>query len=282
MGVSETIYLVGRVGMAMLCLLAAVLAGRALGRPSPDGSSRKHSPRLVLALLLLLMLGGTALSILDAYQTLWGSDRGIMGADWAWFVFDLGVPLLAMRVLRVMRQRDDALQSLADLASRDPLTGLSNRRGFQARAETGILLAASAGTRSCVVVLDIDRFKLINDTHGHPAGDAVLRAVAAAMAGALRQTDVLGRIGGEEFAALLQGADAEVALELAEKLRAAVARAVEHPGGEAQRVTLSAGLAMLRGAVPPALMLEAALAEADAALYRAKQAGRDRVMVAGG
>jgi diguanylate cyclase (GGDEF)-like protein len=127
-------------------------------------------------------------------------------------------------------------------------------------------------------MLDIDHFKAINDGWGHGAGDAVLRDVATAMRGALRPGDVLARVGGEEFALLLLGVDAEGARPLLERLRAAAAM-VPHPGAPERRVTLSGGLAPVEGLGLAAL--ESGLRAADAALYAAKAAGRNRVVVAG-
>jgi len=128
-------------------------------------------------------------------------------------------------------------------------------------------------------MLDIDHFKQVNDTYGHPVGDRVLQAVTLACLDALRQNDSLGRLGGEEFVALLPGTDAEGALLVAERLRRQVAEAatVLDEGGAELRVTVSLGIAMLEPGEASAGDL---LQRADAALYRAKEAGRNRVEMA--
>ena len=165
------------------------------------------------------------------------------------------------------------LEALAALARRDPLTGLANRRALEEALAREVGRAARDGAPLAVVALDVDHFKRVNDAHGHAAGDAVLAAVAARAAEALRAGDLLARIGGEEFAALLPGATLEAAAEVAERVRARIG-AAPVPAGEARlAVTVSAGVA----ALAPAEDGAALLARADARLYAAKRAGRDRV-----
>jgi two-component system, cell cycle response regulator len=163
-------------------------------------------------------------------------------------------------------------ERLEALLFEDPLTKLSNRRFIL----TQLAAAVSAGRRHerplSVAIVDIDHFKSVNDEHGHAAGDRVLAAVANTMRGHLRAEDQLGRLGGEEFLALLPDADAHAAATAAEKLRGAVAAlSVRHDGGELA-VTISAGWAAWEGEPPEEL-----LRRADEALYEAKRAGRDRV-----
>jgi two-component system cell cycle response regulator len=124
--------------------------------------------------------------------------------------------------------------------------------------------------------VDLDHFKAVNDRLGHAAGDAVLAAVAGRLAGALRDGDLLARVGGEEFAALLPGAGLAEVLDVAERLRLRVAEApVVVRGGDALPVTVSIGCAVLVGADGEAIAL---LARADEKLYAAKAAGRNRVV----
>ncbi len=160
--------------------------------------------------------------------------------------------------------------------SRDALTQALTRRFFFEETKRALLAATRRGRPVAVVLFDLDHFKKINDTFGHAAGDAALRAAAQTIQGELRASDRLGRIGGEEFAVLLPDTDAECAAEVAERLRRALAAMVV-PGHEGLSVTASFGLA---AALPeeaatsaPETMLEAA----DQALYRAKRAGRNRV-----
>jgi two-component system, cell cycle response regulator len=169
------------------------------------------------------------------------------------------------------RLRADLDRSL-ELAVTDPLTGLRNRR-YVLRHLDGLLRSHGAG----LVMLDLDRFKPINDTHGHAAGDAVLREVAERLRAGLRASDVVARWGGEEFLVVLTGAPAEYALLVAERLREAVAEPVEWPGGPLL-CTASAGVAVVaQGSAP-----EDAIAAADAALYEAKSEGRNRVRLNAG
>ncbi len=160
-------------------------------------------------------------------------------------------------------------------ATTDALTGLPNRRYFD---EFCGLLARRRRADDAVGILmiDIDWFKAVNDTWGHAAGDEVLRAVATAIAGAVRDEDVPARFGGEEFVVLLRNPGAEVAIDVAERVRAAVGRLDLRRFGPAG-VTVSVGVAVSSTADQPIADLVRA---ADRALYRAKRTGRDRVVAA--
>ncbi|HOV56898.1 MAG TPA: GGDEF domain-containing protein [Rhodanobacteraceae bacterium] len=162
---------------------------------------------------------------------------------------------------------------LYQLATSDPLTGLYNRRQFQELMEKEILRAARHGRALALALLDIDHFKAINDRHGHPAGDGVIRAIAALLRQSARADQLVARIGGEEFAVVYAEQSAAEAAQGAERLRAAVA-ALPHRLGESElRVTLSIGLATWA----PGMALSDLMRAADAQLYRAKQGGRNRV-----
>jgi two-component system cell cycle response regulator len=166
------------------------------------------------------------------------------------------------------------LEELARLARTDALTGLPNRRALEEELSRAAARAARAGTPLSVLVLDVDRFKQVNDRYGHAAGDAVLAAVASRGAAALRAGDLMARIGGEEFAVLLPGADLERAREAAERVRAAVSAAPIAADGLSLEVTTSLGCAELEAGEAGGRGL---LARADAKLYEAKRAGRNRV-----
>jgi diguanylate cyclase (GGDEF)-like protein len=173
----------------------------------------------------------------------------------------LGVALL----LLVHRQH----ARLRALVWTDPLTGLSNHRGFHERLEAELARARRETTSLALVLLDLDNFKQVNDRHGHPYGDEVLRAVGTRLSGAIRKRDVAGRIGGEEFALILPDTDAESALQVAERARAAVARVSVHE----LELTCSAGIA----AFPTDADDASTLAQlADGALYWAKRTGKHR------
>ena len=154
-------------------------------------------------------------------------------------------------------------QDLRKLSERDPLTGVLNRRAWDQ------LLASSLRKRVqplFVALLDLDHFKAYNDRFGHPAGDDLLRRAARAWRAAIRANDVLARYGGEEFAVLIAGCEADIAMEIAERLR--------HAAIQEQQVSI--GLARWDGAESA----DSLVARADAALYEAKRAGRNRVQLA--
>lgn len=158
------------------------------------------------------------------------------------------------------------------LAVTDPLTGLLNRRGFYAQGDREVARAQRYGGQLAALMLDLDLFKEINDTHGHMVGDQVLERAAARCAHQLRKVDLLGRYGGEEFAVLLPDTAPAGALVMAERLRQAFEQPLDvGPGG--LTVTLSVGVAMLNSSTPD---LQTLLARADRALYIAKAAGRNR------
>lgn len=164
------------------------------------------------------------------------------------------------------------VERLERQAAEDPMTGLANQRAFHRSCAAELSRTARDGRPLAIVALDLDHFKAINDAHGHPYGDQVLRRTAEALSEAVRPHDTVARMGGEEFALLLPGADAESARAVAERARAAVA-ALHVPG---RALTCSAGVAVHAG---PLGALERLLAQADRALYRAKAAGRDRTHV---
>ena len=165
---------------------------------------------------------------------------------------------------------EQANRQLRELAVTDGLTGVKNRAAFNARLADAHDLAVRHGHPLSVVLLDVDHFKLFNDTFGHPAGDEVLKTVAAAIAGAVRTTDTVARYGGEEFVIVLPETDYEGAMILAERCRLAVAGAtwVQRP------VTISVGVSTLTADTRDAAVL---VREADEALYLSKRTGRNRV-----
>lgn len=162
-------------------------------------------------------------------------------------------------------------EHLQQLAGTDALTGLLNRRSFLSRAGQ----ALRPQTPAAVLMLDLDHFKLINDSFGHPAGDAVLRTVSATLASGLRREDLLARFGGEEFAVLLPQTNARTALSIGERLRTAVM--AQHAGAEigGRRCTISIGIAAGSGDLP----IDVLITEADRALYTAKREGRNRCVL---
>ncbi|KAB7623412.1 diguanylate cyclase [Alkalilimnicola sp. S0819] len=168
----------------------------------------------------------------------------------------------------------EPVTALQAAANTDPLTGLSNRRALVELAAAQLANAHRHQHPLSLMMIDYDHFKRVNDSHGHAAGDAVLRELAQLMRATCRSGDLPGRLGGEEFVAVLPHASAEGALVLAERLREAVERkTVVHNGAEI-RATVSIGVATLQ----PGMDFEDLLALADEALYRAKAGGRNRVV----
>ncbi|WP_296952335.1 sensor domain-containing diguanylate cyclase [uncultured Massilia sp.] len=177
-------------------------------------------------------------------------------------------------VVRDISDKRDAIAQRRRAAFSDHLTGVANRRAFFEAAELELARHRRTPRPTTLVLLDIDRFKDVNDRHGHPGGDAVLRALGGLLAGAVRQVDVVARIGGEEFAVLLPSTTLEGAVAVAEQLRRLVA-AQAVPYDDAQiRCTVSAGVA---ASDSEALGLDALMKRADRALYAAKANGRNRV-----
>ena len=162
------------------------------------------------------------------------------------------------------------------LSTTDPLTGLHNRRHFDARASAELERSVRYGLHVSAVMLDIDHFKDVNDTHGHAAGDIVLAEVARECLSTLRVPDLDARYGGEEFCFLLPETESQAAAVLAERLRAAIAGLRFAVGADEFSVTVSLGVAERKDEHDT---LEALLRRSDEALYAAKRAGRDRVAV---
>lgn len=168
------------------------------------------------------------------------------------------------------------IDGLCELSSRDPLTGLANRRQFELALASEIDRVARAGEPALVLMVDIDHFKAVNDTHGHPAGDLVLKTVAQALADCVRPMDTVARFGGEEFAMILPSCPTAFGETVAERVRLKVqGRSVLVAPGQEVSVTVSIG-----GAFAPQWVRSSAplwVERADQQLYRAKTEGRNRV-----
>ena len=176
-----------------------------------------------------------------------------------------------------------ARERLKQAGLTDPLTGVQNRRYFEHRCPAEVSQARRHHQSLACMFLDIDKFKRINDNHGHPTGDAVLRGVAQVIQAQLRSSDTIARFGGEEFVVLLPQTPGHHAQEIAERIRLAVSCAhFENSQGQAVPVTLSIGLSQLSSEPPgdTAALASALVSEADQALYRAKHNGRNQVVCA--
>jgi diguanylate cyclase (GGDEF)-like protein len=164
--------------------------------------------------------------------------------------------------------------SLRRLAETDTLTGISNRHHFSRRAEAALEYCQRSGEPAALVMFDLDEFKGINDVHGHAMGDWVLQQVAAVCTASCRKNDLFGRLGGEEFAFLLLGADVAAGLQLARECRERISAIDTGSTGARFRVTASFGVA---ASANVGYNFHALLARADEAMYRAKREGRDRI-----
>jgi diguanylate cyclase (GGDEF)-like protein len=170
-----------------------------------------------------------------------------------------------------------ANRELERLATIDPLTGASNRRHFHARAALEIERSARFGQPLSALIVDIDHFKSINDLYGHTSGDAALRRLVDAAREELRSNDILARMGGDEFLALLPNTDVVGALSVAERLRNRIANLAIECEGRRFGITISIGIAAFG---PGEETIDSTLTRADQALYRAKTEGRNRVSLA--
>jgi len=179
-------------------------------------------------------------------------------------------------VIRDMTEEHARSQKLINAAWTDPLTGLYNRRGFEARIESLRGRQGGAAGLQTWIMIDIDHFKIVNDSFGHETGDEVLKAVALSLQSTLREKDFLARFGGEEFVLLLPGETEAVGVAVAERLRMKLQALVIKVGGRSIGVTASFGVAQQAQGEAQAATLE----RADTALYRAKHAGRNRVDIA--
>jgi diguanylate cyclase (GGDEF)-like protein len=259
------------------------------------GASRLQMTELI-SFIIALFVFGAALALLrprtaPLLQRIIGANNILFAlAIWAWLGFERGntgqaTPIAGMAYLAsyllmivngfgfllLCKQQDDAL--MRRLATVDCLTGMLNRRAFFQQADSARMLSLRLHKPIALLMLDIDHFKQLNDAFGHGCGDEALKVFADTARGVLRDHDVLGRLGGEEFALALPGTALEGALEAAERLRVAVTGAPVVGCSPAYRMTVSIGVVTIGAGEE----LTAALARADHALYAAKTGGRNRV-----
>jgi diguanylate cyclase (GGDEF)-like protein len=261
-----------RVGMASALAVAYTLASAVeLRRTRAEGLASQRPIVIVLALHALAM-GSRPLALwtFDGSQ-----ETTLFSFPWITahaFETLVATVLLAFLFLAIAKERVEQEQRI--MASRDFLTGMLNRRAFL-ELGTEALAAAHPDEQAVLLLLDIDRFKRINDAHGHAAGDAVLEALGRLATDALPRGSLLARLGGEEFGCLLPGTSQIEGFYAAEYLRNAVALHPFPAGRVPLVVTVSIGLATT---VECGRDLQALMSAADAALYRAKRSGRDRVV----
>lgn len=275
MPASEIVYFFLRL---VLSALVGVAAWRSLR--VAWAARRAHRPWYVAGAGGTLLVAASALSTYDAIDNLLLRPQDtVLLASWLWlFLFDLIIPIWAFLLIAAWGERDRAMAELSRLSVTDPLTGALNRRGFLDRTATSIAQARRSGLHTAVIMFDIDHFKAVNDGFGHDAGDAVLRDVASVLLLAMRPGDLLGRVGGEEFAVFLHDSPTATAVLIADRLRLHVRGNVKHPAGADRQVTVSGGVAPVVGGIEPEAALSIALRNADEAMYTAKREGRDRIV----
>lgn len=249
---------------------------------------REHRPSIVLTDIMMPDMDGLAMAreikqiepsariiIMTAFeQSAYLLDAIDLGID-KYVVKPVDSTKL-LNVLLVCAHRMRADESLQRAAYTDPLTGLLNRRELMRRFDASRSLAERHGTTFSFIMIDIDHFKKINDLFGHIAGDWVLKGIAATLTSSLRNEDICGRWGGEEFLVILPETGVAAAAITAEKLRNAVSELVTKWEGKAVRVTISLGVAGFTAGCA----MDDCLKPADDAMYRAKIAGRNRVEIA--
>jgi diguanylate cyclase (GGDEF)-like protein len=265
-----------------LALVASCIGGLLVGGP---GAVAFPVPALLWCALTYSLFSTAVLTLLFAAWTLTAISLGhfVVLLDYesqhAMMSIRLGIALTAIApitVASVMAARNQLLLGLQHMATHDPLTDLLNRRAFSDTAGKQISAAARLKQPVAFLMLDIDHFKSINDTYGHGAGDQVLSKLAGSMRSGLREDDVLGRLGGEEFAVLLAGCPPEQATVIAERVRSIFATTiVDLYDGRRVTATVSIGLAIAEAAPSS---LESLMLAADNALYVAKSTGRNCVV----
>ena len=234
------------------------------GRRADRDVASARAERQNLSLLTGTMLGAALLLALAAVLSVGEMARAIRAFRRQGLAGERATE--ALRVLNADLER---------LAMIDPLTAVANRRYFYQRAAIEIGAAQRRRSPLGCLMLDIDFFKSVNDEHGHAAGDQVLKRLAETVAAAIRPYDLLGRLGGEEFAVLLPDTDGTMAAMIAERLRVAISASPALVDGVALPVTVSIGVSVLTS---EDTAIDPLLDRADRALYEAKNAGRDRVV----
>lgn len=252
-------------GAALMLWVAFSIRGHV--EPGLDRASR---------IVALVFLAGAAALLLRAADTLLHPGLPISQSlfqQLALMVY-ANVPIFASLGFLLM-QASRANARLAQRAITDPLTGALNRRGFESAARRVLASSKRAGRKVSLLLIDADEFKRVNDVHGHAVGDVVLTTLYARLLDSLREEDILARLGGEEFVALLPGAGMDEACAVAERLRAGIASSQILFGDRSVTLTVSIGVAEWSARD---LRIDPLLRRADLAMYAAKHDGRNRVM----
>jgi diguanylate cyclase (GGDEF)-like protein len=218
------------------------------------------------------------LEVADRTWLLVVHDRDRPGLGWPLLIAVVGLSLaVLLGALVLVWSRSEKMQELRLLASQDPLTGLKNRRRFEEDLRNELARSRRERTVGAVMMLDLDNFKQVNDTLGHPVGDRTIAEIAAVLTARMRTTDSVARLGGDEFAIVLPRCDLDEAEEIADAIGKSI-RLHTLPGEAVPPITASIGIATFG---PQSEGYDAVLSAADNAMYEAKRAGRDNVRVAG-
>lgn len=260
---------------AVASLLAGVLyaaAALALLLDWKSGTPLRRTAGLISLLLALALAVSGVLAMLFSGGSLFFGAAALQISGLA------GLFLLAMLFgfgfLLLLKEQSD--QALFRLSVMDPLTGAPNRRGFFNALNPWMALARRPGHESAVIMFDLDHFKRINDSYGHPVGDVVLKSVVEAGQQQLRESDLIGRLGGEEFAVLLPKTSLADAVMVAERMRQAIAALPVKTERAVIYITASMGVTTIRADDNTVTLFK----RADEALYQAKKLGRNRVVEA--
>lgn len=268
---------------ALVILLAGLCAGAVSFFSSSPGASMAFYVPFMLTLLgqALTFMTPRAPVLPAAIAMFLASALLFTQTSWGQFVEHVRVLVERDRLLQEAQrsgvQLELMLSRMSDLAMVDELTGLKNRRSFFDDIESVIAGSRRRGKPVAIALLDLDHFKDVNDTHGHPIGDEVLREVARRIEDTLRQEQIVGRIGGEEFVVLLPDTSPQQALIAVERVRKAIGDTPIAATGVQVSVTVSGGIAPLADGMTVAVAMQ----QADKAMYRAKALGRNRVEVFG-
>jgi diguanylate cyclase (GGDEF)-like protein len=218
------------------------------------------------------MLGGALVALFIAFAVLTGADL-VVHLAFSLGTLVIGGLLLGVRNFQRLRQSRDQMERMA---STDALTGLLLRRSFLERFQAEVGRAQRENSPLSIAILDLDHFKRVNDTYGHPVGDLVLKVFAQTLRDQLRGSDIAGRWGGEEFVVLLPDTPVDAAVGVLERVRLAIAEKTFPAPADNLRVTMSAGVVLFNGSITDP---EAIVGMADTALYTAKESGRNCICV---
>lgn len=235
----------------------------------------EYAPRSPLDLAVLLDPESNAVDLHSDLLLSVGAHLLPVDVTRAWLRGEDGQATGAVWVIRDVTQQRARQREARHLAEVDPLTELSNRRGFEAHLQQAITRVARTGQSASLMYIDLDRFKPVNDTHGHLAGDAVLWAVASLLRHGVRDSDIVARLGGDEFAVILAGCSLKRARRIASDLLESL-RGLSIPW-DLQRLKVGASIGIAR--IGGSMSVDDAVAAADAQCYRAKAMGRDNVQV---